>query len=75
VEWQAAIADCVVETHDRIVGKTWREAKRICDTKIADAKTAVHTTLRSFKDVGTTLIEARNDEQPLEKAIAWAELE
>lgn len=75
VEWQTAIADCVVETHDRIVGKTWRDAKRICDTKISDAKTAVHSTLRSFKDVGTTLIEARNDEQPLEKAIAWAELE
>ena len=75
VEWQMAIADCVVETHDRIVGKTWREAKRICDIKIADAKIAVHSTLRSFKDIGTTLIEAHNDEQPLEKAIAWTELE
>ena len=74
VEWQTAIADSVIETHDRIVGKTWREAKRICDTKIADTKTAVHSTLRSFKDIGNTLIEARNDEQPLEKAIAWAEL-
>ncbi|WP_205528209.1 hypothetical protein, partial [Klebsiella pneumoniae] len=28
VEWEAAIADAIVETHDRIVGKTWREAKR-----------------------------------------------
>ena len=75
VEWQMAIADCVIETHDRIVGKTWRDSKRICDTKISDAKTAVHTTLQSFKDVGTTLIEAHNDKQPLEKAIVWAELE
>lgn len=31
VEWRAAIADTLVETHDRIVGKTWREAKRLCD--------------------------------------------
>ena len=29
VEWQAAVADAVVETHDRIVGKTWRSAKVI----------------------------------------------
>ena len=29
VEWSAAIADTVVETHDRIVGSIWREAKRI----------------------------------------------
>ncbi|MDK9477050.1 Tn3 family transposase, partial [Klebsiella pneumoniae] len=28
VEWEAAIADAIGETHDRIVGKTWREAKR-----------------------------------------------
>ena len=75
VEWQTAIADCIVETHDRIVGKTWRDAKRICEAKIADEKTVTHSTLRSFKDIGTTLIEAHNDEQPLEKAIAWAELE
>ena len=29
VEWSAAIADTVVETHDRIVGKMWREAKKL----------------------------------------------
>lgn len=27
VEREAAVADAVVETHDRIVGKTWRETK------------------------------------------------
>lgn len=27
VEWEAAVADAVVETHDRIVRKTWRENK------------------------------------------------
>ena len=25
------IADAVVETHDRIVGKTWQDAKKLCD--------------------------------------------
>ncbi len=40
VEWQAAIADAIVETHDRIVGKTWRDAKRLCDTSVDDSKAA-----------------------------------
>lgn len=35
LEWRSAIADAVVESHDRIVGKTWREAKRVCDARAA----------------------------------------
>lgn len=38
LEWRSAIADTVVETHDRIVGKTWREAKRLCNAQADDAK-------------------------------------
>ncbi|MEL6841519.1 MAG: DUF4158 domain-containing protein, partial [Pseudomonadota bacterium] len=41
-EWRAAIADAIIETHDRIVGKTWRDAKRICDAHVADAKASLH---------------------------------
>jgi hypothetical protein len=37
LEWRSAIADAVVETHDRIVGKTWREAKSHCDARADDA--------------------------------------
>ena len=72
VEWQAAIADAVVETHDRIVGKTWNEAKTRCDARIADAKTALHGTLRAFSGLGTALLEARGDAAALEGAIATA---
>ncbi|BCH16796.1 Tn3 family transposase [Mesorhizobium sp. L-2-11] len=79
VEWAAAIGDAVVETHDRIVGKTWREAKRLCDGRVADAKTAVTDTLRAFSGLGTAMLEARNDGISLETAIAtspgWPELE
>ncbi len=28
IEWAAVVADVVVETHDLIVGKTWREAEK-----------------------------------------------
>ncbi len=79
LEWAATIADAVVETHDRIVGKTWREAKRLCDGRAADAKTAVAGTLRSFSDFGAALLEARNDGVSLETVVArspgWPELE
>lgn len=70
VEWQAGIADAVVETHDRIVGKTWREAKRFCDARIADAKTAIQQTLQSFADFGDSLLNAQADEILLEPAIS-----
>ena len=34
LEWRSAIADVLVETHDRIVGKTWRDAKKLCSAHI-----------------------------------------
>ena len=79
VEWHAAIADAVVETHDRIVGKTWRDAKKICDARVADAKSALHDTLRSFKSLGAALLEAKGDGASLdiatETACGWHQLE
>jgi len=75
LEWQASIADAVVETHDRIVGRTWREAKRMADARIDDAKTSIRDTLASFKDMGTSLLAAHCDNQSLEAAIHWPELE
>ena len=70
VEWEAAIADTVVETHDRIVGKTWREAKRLHDETIAGSKAALTDTIRAFTALGVSLLEARNDGVPLEMAVA-----
>ena len=79
VEWRAAISDAVVETHDRIVGKTWQGAKRLCDAKITDAKAAVQDTLRAFKSLGSALLDARSDgaslDQATELACGWDQLE
>lgn len=79
VEWQATIADAVVETHDRIVGKTWRDAKRLCDVRVDDAKAAVQQTLRSFTELGTVLLAAHSDGVSLETAVSdtpgWSVLE
>ncbi len=72
VEWRAAIADTVVETHDRIVGKTWRDAKRLCESRIDDSKISLRETLRSFKNLGAALLEAKGDDAPLDPAVATA---
>ena len=69
LEWRSAIADAIVETHDRIVGKTWREAKSRCDARAEDAKAALKDTLQSFATLGSALLEAHEDRASLEEAV------
>ena len=61
VEWRGAIADAVVETHDRIVGQTFRSAKRRCDARIQDSRTVLRDTLASFRTLGAAFLEAKGD--------------
>ena len=58
IEWHASVVDVLVETHDRIVGKLYRSAERVCNDRIADQRTAVGRTLRSFADVGGAILRA-----------------
>lgn len=79
VEWAAAIADTVVETHDRIVGAIWRDAKRICDTRVSEAQAEIETTLAGFETLGATLLMAKGDEAAIAGAVdascGWGVLE
>ena len=70
VEWRGAIADAVVETHDRIVGETFRSAKRRSDARIQDSRTVLRDTLASFRTLGAALLEAKGDGAPLEEAVS-----
>lgn len=67
--WRAVISDAIVETHDRIVGKTWREGQRLCAARVENARSAVQQTVRSFRDLGAALLEAKDDGASLEKAV------
>jgi len=69
-EWQAMLADAVVETHDRIVGGLYRASERICQAKVADEASAVRDTLKSFAEIGGALVDAQDDGQPLDVVIA-----
>ena len=79
MSWSGAIADAVVETHDRIVGQTFRSAKRRCDARIQDSRAVLHDTLNAFRTLGAALLEAKGDGAPLETAVAtaggWQKLE
>ena len=69
-EWQAMLADAVVETHDRIVGKLYRASERICQERVADEASAVRDTLKTFAEIGGALVDAHDDDQPLDDVIA-----
>lgn len=79
VEWSAAIADTVVETHDRIVGSVWRDAKRICDARVTEAQADVAKTLAGFETLGSNLLMAKGDDAALANAVdsscGWSGLE
>ncbi|MFS8184140.1 Tn3 family transposase [Pseudovibrio denitrificans] len=70
LEWQAAISDALVETHDRIVGKTWRVAKKLCEAQVDEAKASVQQTLRSYTELGSALLIAREDGISLETIVS-----
>jgi len=79
VEWSAAIADTVVETHDRIVGKMWRDAKKLSTLHFEQAQANIASTLVGFQSLGGTLMMARGDDAALIGAVdascTWEGLE
>ena len=70
VEWEVFLADAVVETHDRLVGRTYREAARACEAQLGDETAAVREALRAFADLGTALLGARDTGEALDAVIA-----
>ena len=72
IEWATATADGVIETHDRIVGRTWREAKQLHDVRAAETRGGVTATLDGFAELGQSLLEAHGDGASLEDAVARA---
>ena len=70
VEWEVFLTDAVVETHDRIVGRTYREAARACEAQIGDETAAVREALRAFAELGRALIGARDTGAALAAVIA-----
>jgi TnpA family transposase len=79
IEWQAMVADAVLETHDRIVGRIYRAAERQREAAIQDQRKSAGKTLKSFAEIGRALIAAHEENERLEDAIlahgGWPALE
>ena len=60
----------VVETHDRVVGRTYREAARTCEAQLGNETAAVRESLRAFAELGRALIGARDTGEALDGVIA-----
>lgn len=75
IEWQSTISDAIIESHDRIVGRTWREAQRVCGKKLETHKQDIDKTLKGLSGIGSDLLHARKKQQSLEEAISWHSFE
>lgn len=68
-EWRFKISDALVETHDRIVGKLYKSAERARDIQISDQRVLIKETLKSFAEVGASLVAAKEAGEPLSNVI------
>jgi TnpA family transposase len=48
IEWKAMLTDAILETHDRIVGRIYNDAKRMRDDQLVDQEKLTNKTLTSF---------------------------
>jgi TnpA family transposase len=69
LEWQRDIADAVIESHDRIVGKLFRSSERTKDQQVFDQQALIQQTLAQFADLGALLLAAHENGEGLEEAI------
>ena len=65
----------MIESHDRIAGKTWKAAERRADAVAANHKASLAETLKGFATVGTAMLDARAASScvggSVENAIGW----
>lgn len=59
IEWRAALADAVVETHERITGRLYRQAQRSCAELVEERKGAIADVLRSVATLANALVQAQ----------------
>lgn len=78
IEWRAAVTDAVIETHDRIVGRTWKTAERRAETILADHRASVAAILEGLAAAGSALLSAREDnasfDVAIEQGVGWPRL-
>lgn len=72
VEWRATLADAIVETHDRITGRLYRQAQRTCAALVEGRKGAIAGVLRSVAALSNAMVQARTVGGDVAAAITWS---
>lgn len=79
VEWCVMLADAAIETHDRILGRLYRQAERRRDEMLEGERSDTTNILRGFVAAGEALVAARlmgNDlEAAVETSTTWTAFE
>ena len=70
IEWRAMLADAVIETHERITGRLYRQAQRTCAALVEERKGAIANVLRSVATLGNAMTQARAVGGDVDAAVA-----
>lgn len=78
IEWKSELADALVDTHQRVVGASWRQAKKLAEGNVTSTRPTLENTLASFAELGTEMLMAKNDNLSLvavvERVLGWEKL-
>src|SRR5690348_190029 len=70
--WRALLVDAAIETHDRILGRLYRQAERRRDETLEGERGDVAATLKGLAAAGGALVAARQAGNDLEAAVEAA---
>jgi TnpA family transposase len=70
--WRALLVDAAIETHDRILGRLYRQAERRRDETLEGGRGDVTATLKGLAAAGGALVAAREAGNDLEAAVEAA---
>ncbi|HJU17077.1 MAG TPA: Tn3 family transposase [Stellaceae bacterium] len=70
--WRTLLADAAIETHDRILGRLYRQAERRRDEALAGGREDLGATLKGLAAAGGALVAARQAGSDLEAAVETA---
>lgn len=75
IEWKSELADAIADTHQRVVGASWRKARSMAEGSLSSTRPSLESTLSKFADLGAEMISAKEEglsvEAAVERVIGW----
>ncbi len=78
IEWKSELADALADTHQRVVGASWRQAKKLAEGNVTSTRPTIESALASFAALGTEMLMANEDNRSIkdvvERVLGWEKL-